>query len=350
MTPEVSAIIVNHRTAAEAAACAGSLSEAFAREGLRGEIVMVDCASGPEEAAALAAAGADALVLLPENRGYSGGANAGLARAGGSVLLVCNADVVFAPGAVSALVAAVGDRRVGAAGPLCFWDSDGRLRLPPGFAPGFVGDFLQLSAGRFPRLDRGRFAALARETLRLWSEGGDVPQLTGAVLAARREVYDRVGRFDERFPFEYEESEWEDRVRSAGYSLRYVTESKVHHLYARSATRSPETAKRRAASRDLYRRRRYGALGARLLEGAPALARPPQARRLAEPRVARRPGSALALSPNPSLMPFVGALLSEDFALPADVLPSLPPGPLYLRVFRQADGEPLETWVWEKTA
>lgn len=350
MTPEVSAVIVNHRSALEAAACAASLREAFTREAIRGEIVLVDCASGEAEAGTLSLAGADALVLLPENRGYSGGVNAGLVRARAEIVILCNADVVFRSGAVRALSDAARQSRVGAAGPLCFWDAESRLLLPPGFAPGFGRDLLQLAAGRFPRLDHQRFAAFALETLALWRSGGDAPHLTGAVLAARREVFDRVGRFDERFPFEYEESEWEDRVRSAGYVLRYVPEAKVHHLYARSAARNPEAAARRAASRALYRRRRYGALGARLLEQAPAWARPSRVAHLSEPRIAALPGASLALSPNRSLLPFVGASLERDFLLPSDVLPSLSPGPLYLRVFRQADGEPVETYVWEKAA
>ncbi len=350
MTPDVSAIVVSHRSAAEAGACVSSLRRAFSGEGIRGEVIVVDCGSGPGEVERLRAADADLLLPLPDNRGYSGGANAGLARASGGLLVVCNADVVFAAGAVTSLRDAARNRRVGAAGPLCLWDAQGRLRLPPGLAPGFFRDFLQLAAGRFPGLDRRRFRAFARQTLRLWEQGGDAPHLTGAVLAVRRDVFDRVGWFDERFPFEYEESEWEDRARGAGYALAYVPSARVHHLYARSSSRSEETASRRWASRDLYARERYGRLGARALERAGALARPIAAAPLAQPRLERRPGASVALSPNPSLMPFVGASLDRDFALPPDVLPSLPAGPLYLRVFRDADGEPLETFVWENAA
>lgn len=70
MSPDVSVVVVNHRSAAEAAGCAASLAEAFAREGLAGEIVLVDCGSGPEEARALERIPADTRVLLAENRGY----------------------------------------------------------------------------------------------------------------------------------------------------------------------------------------------------------------------------------------------------------------------------------------
>jgi len=347
---DVSAVVVSHRSAAEAVRCVSSLRRAFRDERIGGEVLLVDCDSGQDDVRRLATAGADVLLSLPENRGYSGGLNAGLARASGSLLLLCNADVVFSAGSVTLLLGAASGAVVGAAGPLCTWDDAGRLRMPPGFAPGFLRDFLQLSTGRLPRIDRRRFAAFARDSLRLWREGGAVRHLTGAVLAVRREVFDHVGRFDERFPFEYEESEWEDRVRAAGFELRYEPRAQVRHLYARSALHSPESADRRRVSRALYRRRRYGRIGTALLDLAPTLRRSVSATLLERPSVSRRDGAWVAVSPNPSLLPFAGTSLDEDFVLPAETLASLPAGYVYLRTFRARDGEPLETFVWEKAA
>ena len=349
MKPEVSAVVVSHRSSTEAVGCVASLRETLRVEAIAGEVILVDCGSGEEECRRLRDAGADQLILLPENRGYSGGLNAGLARARAPLLLLSNADVVFSPGSLRFLLEAAARPAVGAAGPLCTWDGAGRLRLPPGFAPGFGRDFLQLSAGRFPRLERRRFAAFARECLRLWREGGSIRHLTGAVLAARREVFDRVGRFDERFLLEYEETEWEDRVLAAGFELRYEPRARVRHLYARSSARNADAAGRRRASRNLYVRRRYGRFGARLLDAAGTLSRPVAVERRDAPRAARREGAWIAISPNPSLLPFVGAPLDEDFHLPAETLASLPAG-AYFRTFRASDGEPLSTFRWETAA
>ncbi|MGE5414097.1 MAG: glycosyltransferase [Syntrophomonadaceae bacterium] len=338
MTPRVSVVVVNHRSAAEAAACVASVRRAFAAEALAGEVVLVDCASGPEETRSLAALAADAEVFLDENRGYSGGANAGLERARGDRIVLSNADVVFLPGALTALLAAVEDSRVGAAAPLCLWDEGERLRLPADSAAGFFGE-----------MGVRHFAPFARRTLDLWRRGGDAPHLPGAVLVSRREVFERVGRFDERFLFEYEETEWEDRVRRAGLALRFVPAARVRHLYARSAGRNPDTERRRAVSRRLYRERRWGRLGRALLERA-AARRPrlPEATPLGDPAVPARPGAWVAVSTNPSLIPFAGTPLETDFRLPVDVLASLPSGPVYLRVFRETDGRPLETYVWRR--
>jgi N-acetylglucosaminyl-diphospho-decaprenol L-rhamnosyltransferase len=340
MTPSVSAVVVNHRSAAEAADCVASLRAELARGGVEGagEVVLVDCGSGDGEAERLRGIDADALVLLPDNRGYSGGVNAGVARARGATLLLCNADVVFLPGAVAALVAAVADRRVGAAAPLCLWDAAGRLRLPADPPSGLAAE-----------LGRTRFAPFARRTLELWNRGGDARRLVGAVLATRRETWDRVGAFDERYPFEYEETDWEIRVRRAGLALRFHPPARVRHLYARSAARNPETEARRAASRRLFRATHYGRLGRALIERSEARPpRTPRATRVSEPAVAAAPGAWVAVSTNPTLVPFAGAPLDADFRLPDEVLASLRPGPVWLRPFRADDGAPLDTLVWER--
>ncbi len=349
VAPEVSVIVVNHKSASYAVRCVESLRSCFAGEGISGEILLVDCASGQEERSRLAGAPSDLTLFLAENRGYSGGLNAGLARARGANLILSNADVVYLPGSLPALLRAVETPSVGAAAPIAFWDAGGRVRLPPGFAPGFFRDLAQLTAGRWLALETRRFASLARETLRLWEQGGFARHLSGAVLAVRREVFDRVGRFDERFLFEYEETEWEDRLRAEGFRLLLVGEARVRHFWGASATASPDTARRRGVSRALYRERCYGPLGRRVLEAlAAAEPHPCRARRLEPPAFPRRVGACLAISPNPSLLPFAGASLAEDFSLPEEIVSDLPAGPLYFRVFREADGRPLETFVWEK--
>jgi N-acetylglucosaminyl-diphospho-decaprenol L-rhamnosyltransferase len=351
MTPEVSAVVVNHRSAAECGDCVRSLRDAFAREAVSGEIVLVDCDSGAQEVERLEKLSADVFVALPENRGYSGGVNAGLACARAPRLLLCNADVVFLPGALKVLLEALEDPEVGAAAPLACWDAEGRLWLPAGDPPGFLKELLRPAGARWPALDRGQFAAFARATLRLWQSGGRARHLVGAVLAARREVFDRVGRFDERFPFEYEETEWEERVRREGLELRFTAGARIRHLWAVSASRSPESERRRDVSRRLYRERRYGRLGRRVLDWADSASRPaPAARRISLPALPARPGAWLALSPNPSCLPFAGTSLSRDFRLPDDVAERLAVGTWYLRVFGGDDGRPLETFAWEKSA
>jgi GT2 family glycosyltransferase len=332
---DVAAIVVSHRSAGEAARAIASLRREFAQTGVSGEVLLVDCGSGPEELPRLEEAEPDRLLAI-DNRGYSGGVNAGVAAARARVLLLCNADVELEPHALGPLLEAAGRAQVGAASPVQHSDSEGRVLLPSGFGAGFGRDLAQASGGRW-RGDR-RFARHAARQWRLWREGGETDYLTGSLLVTRREVFDTVGRFDERFPFEYEETEWEDRVRSARMTLCVVSKARARHLAGTSSARNPETGARRRASRNVYRSRRYGWVGSALLawtEGHFPPARVPAAPSVFE---ARGPEFAVAVSPNPSVLPF--AAVSLDRPVEADWLARVAGPSLYARVFRVRDGRP----------
>ncbi|MEP6768865.1 MAG: glycosyltransferase [Acidobacteriota bacterium] len=349
MNPSVSVIVVNYRQATLAARCVASLRRAFDGEDVAGEIVLVDCGSGEEEAAALEAVPAE-LVRLPDNRGYSGGVNAGMARSRAERFVLCNADVEFRDGALAKLVRSLDDPRAGACGPVCSWDASDRVLLPPGFDPGFLQELGMLRPRRSARRDDRSFANFAREAVQLWTRGGAARHLSGAVLAARRDVFDRVGRFDEGFLFEYEETEWERRVRAAGFELRVVAGARVRHLWGGSARGDPETERRRRESRALFRERHYGRVGRVLLEraggsaGRPSRAAPPRRDRVELPA---QPGAWLALSPHASRIPFAGADLALPFRVPEEIRAAAPAGDWFCTIFSGEDGRPLDTFVAE---
>jgi len=330
---ELSAIVVSHRSAGEASACVAALRAAFENGSVDGEVVLVDCGSGPEEVARLREIGADRLLAI-DNRGYSGGINAGISASTGRFLLLCNADTELDPGALRPLMEAAGSAGAGAAAPVQFADRARRVFLPTGYGSAFLRD---LAAPLRPGTD-SRFARHARHEWRLWTEGGETDYLVGSVLLTRREVIDRVGRFDEGFPFEYEETEWEDRVRASGRTLRVVAEARALHFAGTSSRRNPGTEARRSASRSRYRSRRYGRFGRALLEAAETLFRraAPEAPHVSA--VERAEGSALAFSPNPSLLPF--AAVSRASSVDAAAIARVLGGPMYVREFRTADGRP----------
>jgi GT2 family glycosyltransferase len=57
----------------------------------------------------------------------------------------------------------------------------------------------------------------------------DVDQPQGACLLARREVIERVGQWDERFPMFFSDVDWCQRVWQAGWRIRFVPEVKIVH-------------------------------------------------------------------------------------------------------------------------
>jgi len=330
---ELSAIVVSHRSAGEAAACIAALRAALESGSVDGELVLVDCGSGAEEVAALREMGADRLLAL-DNRGYSGGVNAGISASAGRFLLFCNADTELDPGALPPLMEAAAVAGTGAAAPIQFADRARRVFLPTGYGSAFLRE---LAASLRPGAD-ARFARHARRQWRLWTEGGETDYLVGSALLTRRDVVDRIGRFDERFPFEYEETEWEDRVRASGRALRVVAEASALHFAGTSSRRNPETESRRALSRRRYRSRRYGRIGRALLETAESRLSRAAPEVPIRGEVEAEAGSAFAFSPNPSLLPFAAVSLASpvDAAEIARILG----GPMYVRAFRTADGSP----------
>jgi GT2 family glycosyltransferase len=61
------------------------------------------------------------------------------------------------------------------------------------------------------------------------SETHPVDWLSGAALLLRREVYETVGGLDERFFMYFEETDWQRRIKAAGWSIWYVPGAVIRH-------------------------------------------------------------------------------------------------------------------------
>jgi GT2 family glycosyltransferase len=148
------------------------------------------------------------VLALAENRGYAGGANAGItaAFADGSVThaVVMNDDLELSPGALRVLAELAG--------------GDG-CASPTIEAPGPDA----FSGGRLDARGFGRHEPGARDFL------------TGAALCIPRVAWNRVGPFEERLFLYYEDVEWCLRARAAGFALR-VSESATARHGAGSST------------------------------------------------------------------------------------------------------------------
>lgn len=57
----------------------------------------------------------------------------------------------------------------------------------------------------------------------------ETPFATGNCMMVKREVFEKVGRFDERYFLYYEDADLSMRVKKAGYAIRYVPTAKLWH-------------------------------------------------------------------------------------------------------------------------
>ncbi|HEY0789328.1 MAG TPA: glycosyltransferase, partial [Thermoanaerobaculia bacterium] len=121
-------VVVNYHSADMACR---AIETARAASSVPLQAVIVDNSGDPAERDRVAAAGADVVIDAPDNPGYGEGANRGRAAANGEILIVANPDVVFAPGSIDRLAAALEADRAVMSGPRFLWDAAGSWLLPP---------------------------------------------------------------------------------------------------------------------------------------------------------------------------------------------------------------------------
>lgn len=217
--PTASVVIVAYNGMAWLPGCLGSLA-AELRAG--DEVIVVDNRSsdgGPQFIRQRYPA--VRLVENRVNRGFAAACNQGAQAAGGDVLVFLNQDTEVFPGWLAELVA-----------PLALQDDVGlttsRLRLmsdPDRLH--LCGQDVHYTGLVFGR-GYGRPAASQQQP-------GDVDAVSGASFAIRRELWERLGGFEERLFMYYEETDLSWRVRWAGYRCRYTPDSVALHDYRSSA-------------------------------------------------------------------------------------------------------------------
>jgi GT2 family glycosyltransferase len=164
-----------------------------------------------------------------DNLGFAAACNQGAAATAAEFLLFLNPDVVLQSGCLSApfhYLTEPEHSRVGIAG-IQLLTSNGAVAR---------------SCARFPRpssllgnilgLDRVAPALFPRHFLDDWPHDNsrNVDQVMGAFLFIRRLVFERIGRFDERFFMYYEDLDLSLRARMQGWSSQYLVEARAVHF------------------------------------------------------------------------------------------------------------------------
>lgn len=216
----VAAIVVTHDGLDAVRACVASLR---ASRGVELRTIVVDNASRPENRAILEREFRGLpdveLILLPENRHFAGGVNAGAERAiaaGAGFLLVLNDDTEVEPDCVALLVdAAVRHPDAGLVGPalLDVRDRDRALSLGERYSTWSL--------------------AVPRSLLRVRDPGDGTPYRVGGIMGSAvlvtRECFLRTGPYREDLLVYYEEVDFCLRARRVGFRPLLVPSAIVRH-------------------------------------------------------------------------------------------------------------------------
>ncbi|MCC7494657.1 MAG: glycosyltransferase family 2 protein [Fimbriimonadaceae bacterium] len=221
MAATVSVVIVNWNTCELLRNCLRSLPAASAGE-LRIEPVVVDNGSHDGSPEMVAAEFPEAvLVRNTANVGFVLANNQGLAAASGDYLFMLNSDTEAEPGCLDALVAALADPAVGAAAPKLL-NTDRSYQFS-------AGAFPQIWLRMLPAHFEHRFNTAQSRIHADASENTVVDWLVGAALLTRRDVYQRVGGLDERYFMWWDDIDWSQKLRAAGFQRVYVPGAQVVH-------------------------------------------------------------------------------------------------------------------------
>jgi len=225
--PRVSVIVVNWNGRAHLEACFSSLLASDQPTDLL-ELICVDNGSSDDSVALLAERFPRVrVVALSENRGFTGGNQAGVAAATGQVLVFLNNDMRVEPTFVSRLVDALDDHTACAAARVMSWDGQ-RIDFVRGTSSfesrGFQEHYAQsYTAGM----------ALAES---FFPNGG--------AFAVTRQAYDQAGGFDPALFAYYDDIDLGWRLRMMGHAIRTVPDAVAYHRHGATAATQPHAHKR----------------------------------------------------------------------------------------------------------
>lgn len=246
-TLDLSIVIVSYNVTERLRACLNSVRAAGDEAGLSVETLVVDNASADGSADMVEADFSEVAVVRNKvNEGYGAACNSGAAASTGSVLLFLNADVELKQGSVRELWDVVqGKGRVGLAGPMLVGPEGDRQNSVRRFpSPGVW----LLDGTIFERWLPARILLSGYKPGHRSGLAARVDWVEGACLAVRRDAFEAVGGFDERYFMYCEELDLSRRLRDADWLRLYVPAAVAVHHGGESAGQFP------ARSRALFLR------------------------------------------------------------------------------------------------
>lgn len=190
------------------------------------EWIVVDNSSSDGTAQVAERLGATRVISMTSNVGFGAANNVGLRAARGQYIAFTNPDVTVDFGSMKVLACAI-DRTGGIVGPQLI-NPDGSLQPNGRGLPTLASKIRNRLPVRF-HVSGYQLLAQAGQSLR-------VDWLIGAAVLGRKETFDSLGGWDERFFIYYEDSDIGLRAWLAGLSVEIVGDANWIHGWARETT------------------------------------------------------------------------------------------------------------------
>lgn len=255
----ISVVIVSFNAPHFLQLCLESVSAAL--KGIDGEVIVVDNNSSEDCASMIRVNFPEVrLIANDENLGFSRASNQGAKAAQGDYLLILNPDVILPEESLkSALTYARDHPEMGALG--CRF-VDGSGKLLPECKRNLPG--IRAAAVKLFGLDWGYYANHLDER-----ETGEVDVLTGAFMFLKRELFQKLGGFDERFFMFGEDIDLSYRIQCYGRKNQYLGNLTIVHFKGESSLKDVTYLKNFYGALKIFyiKHFRNNALGRVLLQG-----------------------------------------------------------------------------------
>lgn len=207
------------------------------------------------------------------NVGYGAGCNIGAKKAKGKYLLFLNPDTVVLPRSLQKMVDFMEGRpKVSVLGPKIYknFRKEKQLsfcRFPDPLTAFFVFSPLQKIWPNNPFFSRYVYDENKKDNGIL-----EVGAVAGAAILVRRDIFEAVGGFDEKFFLYFEENDLCWRIKNYGGRIVYYPEAEIVHFGGKSTVDLRKADKYFRQSRALFLRKSYGRLIGLLVESLIKLA------------------------------------------------------------------------------
>ena len=184
------------------------------------EIIVVDNGSKVNDVPTLQAKYPDTKFIRSDvNLGFAGGNNLGVKEATGEYLFFVNNDTEFTAGLVQALVNDLDNNpQVGMISPkIRYFDTPDMIQYI-GFTPMNYYLARNYCMGQF-ETDKGQYDNIV----------GPVAYSHGAAMMVKSAAIDKAGLMAENFFLYYEEMDWCDHIKKAGYEIWVDTNALIYH-------------------------------------------------------------------------------------------------------------------------
>lgn len=153
------------------------------------------------------------------NLGFAGGNNLGIKQATGNYLFFVNNDTEFTPGLIDKLVTTLDEHpQIGMISPkLMYFDKPDVIQYA-GYTPMNYYTCRNQCIGQYEN-DNGQYDNIA----------GPTGYIHGAAMMVRREAIEKAGLMADNFFLYYEEYDWCDRIKKAGYEVWVNTQAVIYH-------------------------------------------------------------------------------------------------------------------------